>query len=544
MKTFAPNAMFLVVPLVMLIGVGIGVGVRPVVEQLAGIDRATHDDHDTEADPADDHDHPHDDDHGQPSHDEDQHVPLSRQAFNNLQLRIAPVELTTYTRTVRLPGEVVEAPGRSCRKLAAPVSGRIVHLYAAPGETVLEGDLIAEIEIIDDDLMQAQLRLLELQTKSEIVEAELSRLAPLSESGGVAGRRRLEYEYQQKEVAASLSRTRQELAMRGLSEEQVKEIMESGVTLKRLEVRAPALKHDAPPTRLAQRVELSTFEELVDNREELQVESLLAEVGQNLQRGDPICNLSAHALLMIRGHAYEKDVNLVTRLTGSQQPITAEFGAAGQGELVEGLRVQTVAGHADAGTQNFPFYVPLQNEKVGETTDATGRIFRLWRFKVGQRVHVLAPVEQIPAQLVLPRGAVVQETAEALVFREVHHADGHDHEAHGHDDDDDHDHGDHPHGEEDDHDHGDHNHGDEDDHGHDAHDHGAEEDPSHGEADEPYIEFEPVPVTIVAQDAKWVVVAPGELLEVGDEVATNNAYQLYLTLQAQTEGGGGHDHHH
>ena len=49
----------------------------------------------------------------------------------------APVELTSYTRTVRLPGEVIEAPGRSCRKLAAPVSGRIVHLYAAPGETVL-----------------------------------------------------------------------------------------------------------------------------------------------------------------------------------------------------------------------------------------------------------------------------------------------------------------------------------------------------------------------------------------------------------------------
>src|SRR5262245_10361180 len=48
---------------------------------------------------------------------------LSEEAMNSLGLKAGPLERTTYTRSLELPGEVVELPGRSDRAVTAPVAG-------------------------------------------------------------------------------------------------------------------------------------------------------------------------------------------------------------------------------------------------------------------------------------------------------------------------------------------------------------------------------------------------------------------------------------
>jgi hypothetical protein len=224
------------------------------------------------------------------------------------------------------------------------------------------------------------------------------------------------------------------------------------------------------------------------------VEDLLVATGETLARGAPVCKIANHRLLWVCGHAFENEIDVVSRLVGQDSPVAIEFGIVGNGELVEGLRVQHVKGHVDETSQSFHFYVPLRNEILKTSADALGRTFSTWRYKVGQRVHVLVPTEKIRDQIVLPADAVVQEGPEAFVFREhveesentVERADDH---------------------------------------------------------DQVFIVFEPVHVTIVAREKPVIVVAPGEELAVGDRVAMSGAYQLLLALKSKQEGDGGHHHH-
>jgi hypothetical protein len=230
---------------------------------------------------------------------------------------------------------------------------------------------------------------------------------------------------------------------------------------------------------------------------EFSVEDLFIATGETVARGAPVCKIADHQLLLICGHAFENEINVVSRLMGENTPVAIEFGIVGEGELVKGLRVQYVASHVDETSQSFHFYVPLQNEVLKMSRDTLGRKFCTWKYKVGQRVHVFVPTEEIRDQIVLPADAVVQEGPEAFVFREhvekpesedtVKYADDH---------------------------------------------------------EDVFIEFEPVHVTIVAREKSVVVISPGEELAVGDRVATSSAYQLHLALKSQQEGGSGHHHHH
>jgi len=104
------------------------------------------------------------------------------------------------------------------------------------------------------------------------------------------------------------------------------------------------------------------------------------------------------------------------------------------------------------------------------------------------------PIEQLKNKITLPLSAIAQLETEAVVFRVV---DKKRQAAHGH---------------------------------------------SHANT---YIEFEPISVQILHQDAKSAAIATSGSLRVNDWVANTNAYQLYLALQLQSgQGGGGHDHGH
>lgn len=501
MSRLATTLGVIIMPIILAIGLVTGLFLRPVVDELlfASADAVEEDDH-HEDDHADEDEHHDDEEH-------EEHIALTQQAYQNLKLTVSEAKLSDYTQMLRMPGKVTEAPGVSVQKSVASVSGYVSRLFVSPGVTVLAGDPICELQITDDRLMDAQLRFLELLTKEEIADAELNRLDPLVSAGSVAGRKRLEWEYQKKELESSLNRARQELAMRGLAEEQIDNIASSQVSISKITIRAPETSSTrvgkAPRSFAIDQVSSLTI--ATPDKMDLTVEELLVETGQNVARGEPICSLAEHRLLYICGHAFENEIGLVSQLAGQDVPVAIEFGDRHTGNLRQGLKVQYVAGHVDQRTQTYRFFVPLTNEVVQETTDSLGNRFQSWRYKVGQRVHVLVPTEIVAGQFVLPRDAVVQEGPNAFVFRE--HIDEMDEQ--------------------------------EDlvaaEEEHDEHDHDHEE---------VYIEFEPVPVTVVDRNKSVVVVVPGEELAIGDRIALGSAYQLLLALKAQSEGGGGHHHHH
>lgn len=473
MKSLVGGTIGLLIPMVLLIGLTIGFLVRPFIEgrvvSASGAD--VHDDHDEQAPEGESH---------------EDHLPLSFEAVQNLSLLIRPVELSNFTEYRRMPGEIVESPGLSSQKVAAAVRGKVLQLFAAPGVSVAPGEPLVELEIIDDQLMEAQLQLLELLTKLEITNAELARLAPLAASGGIAGNKRLELEYQQKQLQASLSRTRQELEMRGLSAEQIESIEDSTKAITTLTILAPSVglsenSRDEPEATLATDVSRQQLEA------SLTVEEVLIEVGQNVERGEAVLSLAVHALLQACGHAFESEIDMVSQIASDNTPVAIEFGNAERGKIKPEYQIQYIAGHADGVTKTYRYFIPLENEVVHESKDSLGRVFRTWRYKVGQPIHVLVPIKRMGQQIVLPRAAVVQDGPSYFVFRELT--------------------------------------------------------PDHAE-EGVYIEMEPVPVRTVVRNKDSVVIAQDGQLKVGDRIAINSAYQLLLALRAQQEGGGGHGHSH
>ncbi|OYW24805.1 MAG: hypothetical protein B7Z55_01125 [Planctomycetales bacterium 12-60-4] len=63
------------------------------------------------------------------------------------------------------------------------------------------------------------------------------------------------------------------------------------------------------------------------------------------------------------------------------------------------------------------FFAPLKNEVVRDAKADNGVIYRSWRFKPGQKVRLLLPVQKLTKQVVVPAEAVVSEGPDAYVFR-------------------------------------------------------------------------------------------------------------------------------
>jgi biotin carboxyl carrier protein len=343
-------------PVVMIIGLAAGLTLRPTIDALLFSESFNH--HDATSTHEEQGDNEPDD---QLEEHHDDHIALSKQAYQNLKLSVSAVMLSDHTQSLRMPAEIVEWSGLSPQIVSAPLSGRVTKLFVSPGVSLATGKPLFDLEIVDDELMDAQLRLLELLTKQEIVDAELERLSPLATSGVVRGREKLEKDYQHQEIMASLERTRQELAMRGLSREQVDSIVQSRRIISTITVATPQIKISGQNVSTES---VSTADWNPDSASGAQqptgsgafsVEDLSVATGETVARGAPVCKIADHRLLMVCGHAFENEINVVSRLMGENTPVAIEFGIVGEGELVTGLRVQHVAGHVDETSQSFDF---------------------------------------------------------------------------------------------------------------------------------------------------------------------------------------------
>ena len=77
-----------------------------------------------------------------------------------------------------------------------------------------------------------------------------------------------------------------------------------------------------------------------------------------------------------------------------------------------------LANQIDPVSRALRFYVRLPNRVIRKSQDADGRLFLDWKFKPGQRLQFLVPMEKWKDRIVLPVDAVAQEGAETFVFQQ------------------------------------------------------------------------------------------------------------------------------
>ena len=367
-------------------------------------------------------------------HGSEKGLVLTDRARQNLGLRMGKVELADWWRSITVPADVIEEPGHSEQAVPSNVQGVVLKIYAFPGQTVRAGDPLVDIQPTGELLANAESSLLRTVQELELVELQLQRILPSVESGATPIARKLEKEYEQTRLEAQRLVQTQELLVRGLTTSQIEEIIATKALIRRITVRAPA---GVLPGDEVEAPGESTESEIGDREIEqsgqpdqpaspgnhehgsvYSVESLNTHLGQLVQQGSEICRLARHSHLLLAGRAFERESHLVARAIEHNWPVKALFEASGDTPVVrENLSILYSDNVIDSDSNTIRFYVPLANEILRDSKGANGLTYRAWRFRPGQKVQLLVPVQHLTHRIVLPADAVVKEGADAYVFR-------------------------------------------------------------------------------------------------------------------------------
>lgn len=362
---------------------------RPAAPEVSSNDAGDHDDH-----AGHDHD----------GRNDVNSIEISRQAQANIGLKLGRVELTTFDRTIAIPGMLRERPGRSVVDVTAPLTGIVTRIYPIEGEAVRPGQKLFDLRLTHEELVQSQGEFLRVAEELDVIEREIKRLEKIGVEGGIAGRQVLERQYEQQNKQAVLRAQRQGLLVHGLSETQVGDILTKRTLLQSLTVTAP----DEPVLN-------------EENRPSTQINyvirSLNVDRGQSVNAGDTLAVLCDHAELFIEASAFDKDVTSVNRAVENGWLVQAVLETDDETpQVLSGLKIMYVSGTVDPESRTFHFYARLPNVLLGDQNDDDGHRFINWRFKPGQRVQLSVPVEQWADRIVLPTQAIAQDGIETYVF--------------------------------------------------------------------------------------------------------------------------------
>lgn len=365
-------------------------------------------DHAEKHDEKDD-DHHDDEDEHEPSahydhkHDEAASIKLSKQAQNNIGLRLTKVALEPFERTMNVPGMVIERPGWSAIEVTAPMTGVVTRIYPIQGEAVRHDQPLFDIRLTHEDLLQLQTEFLRTVEELDVIGREVARLEKVSADGVIAGKTLLERKYEQQKQEAALRAQRQALLLHGLSEDQVNQIASTRTLLQSLTIRVPAEKSPSPSRHPLRH---------------LQVQPLSVTQGKHVNAGDTLCTLVDQHELFVEGIAFEQDIQTINRVAASTHKVSATFGAKSTGDehLAPDLRILYLDDKVDPQSRAFHFYVTLPNRILREDKTVEGRNFIYWQYKPGQRALLRIPVEVWKDRIVLPIEAVAQDGAEFYAF--------------------------------------------------------------------------------------------------------------------------------
>jgi membrane fusion protein, heavy metal efflux system len=426
---------------------------------------------------------------------------LAEETQKSMGLKLKRLKTSSYTQAIAVPAMIVEKPGHSGRTIPSRVHGVVTTVHCVTGQLVKAGDRLFDVKLTGDALVAAQTNLLNTIQELANEQQELERVTKLVEAGTVIGQMKVPLQYEVRRLTSLLDVRRQELLVRGLTNEQAELVTKDKKLISEFTIRVPNVEN--PNELMATNAADDTSKDSDDPPEitdsELQaftVESIDVHPGQSISPGDRLAHLARHDALYIKGFAFERDLSHVTSLREKNWQASLEIGETGHQKVVEGFDVHFIDNHVDPSTGAFHFYLELKNSILSESKDSSNRVFRSWTYRPGQRLHIRLPIQEFTDQLVLPISAIARDGAESYVFRRLKR--------------------------------------------HHLHAAGENEDEgSHAHLDE----YQRVSVAVLYRDSQNVVVSKTGDLKVGDLVAMNLAHQLYAAQQSQTgQGHAGHDH--
>lgn len=346
--------------------------------------------------------------HDHAAHDESNSIKVSPQGLKNIGFKPQKVALGPYKRTVRLPAMIVERPGRTQLQVAAPMGGIVTRVLAQEGAAVENGSALFELRLTHEELVTAQRDFLKTAESLDVVNREIKRLQTLTE-GLIAGKRLLEQEYEKQKLEGSLVAEKQGLLLHGLSEIQVEEIQKSRKLLQTMVVKAPEQSHDDSETESSNGGHPHVFH----------LQKLDVQPGQQVEAGATLGTLADHCELFVEGRAFEDGMESLRQALTKDWPVDAHTVSGGtEAAPIRGLKLLYLADHVDEESRAFRFYLTLPNEVTADRTGSDGRRYLMWQFRPGQRLELDIPVASWEKRIVLPVNAVVDEGAEAYVFRQ------------------------------------------------------------------------------------------------------------------------------
>ena len=327
------------------------------------------------------------------------------------------VSLQSYWRTVQIPGVIVDRPGKSDRGITSPAVGVVTQIHAFPGDTVRAGDRLFSLRLFSEYLQKTQKELFEASRETELVQAQINRLRPLSETGSIAPVRIIELENELKRQAAVIESHRQDLLTRGLSPDQIA-VIASGKFVSTVEIKAPEPVEIADAHTAAQAAAILPvlYAEKVLAYE---IQELAVDLGQQVQAGQLLATLANHQSLYIEGHAFKREAPALEQAAQKHWELTIEFAEddpEGWPGLTQPFHIRHLSNSIDASSRTFDFLVPLENQS--RSYESEGETFVVWRFRPGQRVRLHVPVEKLENVFVLPAESVVRDGPEAYIFRQ------------------------------------------------------------------------------------------------------------------------------
>ncbi len=347
---------------------------------------------------------------------------ISPQARKNLSLVSKPAQPQEYWRTVLIPGEITDRPGLSDRGVISPAVGIVTAIHAFPGDTIRPGEAVFSLRLFSEYLQSTQTQLFKATQETAIVNAEIGRLSGLTQSGAVSRSRIIELESELKRQNALIQSSRQDLLTRGLTPQQIEQVAQ-GNFVTTVEVTAPPLT--SPPVDVtdygftpAQPVSLVTGDEAA-NGFAYEVQDLSVELGQQVQAGQLLAQLSNHQSLYVVGHAFKREAPFLEQAAQERWPINIEFAEDAKvnwPQLEQTFTIRHLSNAIDVESRTFDFFIPLTNQS--RTYEQLDQTFLVWRFRPGQRTRLHVPIERYENVFVLPAAAVVREGPEAYVFRQ------------------------------------------------------------------------------------------------------------------------------
>ncbi len=161
---------------------------------------------------------------------------ISENQIDEMEINLAnPVQVSS-TSSKNFPAQVV-IPNDKMRVLTSMMSGVVNALVVAEGDTIKEGDMLAEIS--SPDFLEAQQNFLEALSRYTITSRNHSRNEELIKDGIISEKAFLAGQTELHEAESSLVRTRQTLSFSGMSDEQIEKLQASRDLKRTMIINAP-----------------------------------------------------------------------------------------------------------------------------------------------------------------------------------------------------------------------------------------------------------------------------------------------------------------